>query len=80
MYNAIVDVREWLPRDPKGQGKGKKGKGKKGPHEPLVDDVVGMDGFVDATIEVVRVCLDEGRAAVGSCKKQHFLVEMCCYV
>ena len=68
MYNAIVDVREWLPRDPKGQGKGKKGKGKNAPREPLVDDVVGMDGFVDATTEVVRVCLEHGRAIVGSCK------------
>ena len=65
MPAAMVDVRQYLPRDPNAQGKGK---GKKKSHkqrERLIDDVVGMEGFVPATLEVVEVCIIRGRCCVG---------------
>ena len=66
---AINDVRTHLPRDPDA-AKGKKGKGKskgkKGGGRPLlVDDVVGMDGFLAACERVISDCLHFGFAIVG---------------
>ena len=68
MHAAIVDVRAQMPRGPAAGKSKSKGKGKKRDIVPVVDSVIGQDGFVDAAVLVVQVCMKYGRAIVGSHK------------